>query len=75
MPLNRGKFQVTAESPPYDHKVKRAGYWAKGQCGCGCGRPFVLPCGLCRQCADRNKANKKRWKIKQLAKKLNLTTP
>lgn len=58
---------------PEQHKAKRAARWAEGKCGYGCGRPFVLPCGICRECADKNKAAKKRWTLKQIAKKHNLT--
>lgn len=49
-------------------KLLRIRYYDAGVCINGCGRPWVLPCGLCRTCADKRNANKRAWKLAQKLK-------
>ncbi len=52
---------TTAESS----KAGRARYRGRGMCINGCGRPWVLLCGLCRACADKRAANAKAWRSRK----------
>ena len=50
-------------------KLKRIRLWDSGKCINYCGRPFVLECGLCRECADKRNLSTRLWKAR---KKLSL---